>query len=950
MPGTPDIAVVVTTHREGRALVPTLRALAACIAEARSAGLSVEVVITRDNADDVTRRVIDDTVRAGALAEAESVALLDLAAGDLSLSRNAGVVATSAPVVGVLDADNLPSANWLHVAHRTLSSYDRPVIVHPPRLVRFGAADEIRHQTPSGGPDFRPGHLIWFNVWDAFSITHRQVLVDHPYPVTPPGSGFGPEDWAWNCATIAAGIEHVVAPETALFYLVKEHGSLAAAHGGSLPPSLDLLHSRDVAIGELAEIEVVRREIDARHAPRLRASLLGRIAGRVWRIGGRLQRRVVRARRPVGTAPASLELLSDATLRQQWAAARALQPRLPEPTDAHLRSLPVWESQRRTMFLNDREAYWSGVRRLSEQADLLLVVGGVRAAELASAHVEARRARDPEAVIDVVVTDGDAALVAVALPGSVTVVDLTEPRLDHVWAVRVLALWITQLRPATVHVVDAIVGLDVLEEHAHAIVDGSTTRATVSSPVAPALRAAVMERSRDYFDRLAVVLTDDVALVEELESGHGVARGTFALPDELGAGSCLADVMADAEQAHPRIAHRFGRWRWFADEATQSVLRGGGRPVLLHTGSNGHSNFGDILQNTNMLSYWQRRGDHPVVLFMPAYAAMPAGRADRLRAWFGTDFIVYVAAPGHPVDLDAVPAEFTPPGTQGLVHVIGGGYLNRRWGQHHFDTIDAMGTVFDTAQVLFTGLQIDESAVDEFRRLQSSHDVVAIGTRDAASRALVAEHLPGSELDTFDDLTEYLVEWAGSAPTNRRDPGDGRRRVAIHLNTSDYAGGAVAVERWRQVLEAVAATAPDEVYLVSAFSDTRLEVVDTWRSVAALAEDFPFAEVRVIDLAGAALRSQPGRGLPAELEPLVGVDYALCSSYHTALLMTLLGVPTHLVAADPYFDAKAAIFGQSSFEEFIADPSTARPDLRNRLGVREAWLARLDGFHPGGSL
>ncbi|MDF1704974.1 MAG: glycosyltransferase [Aeromicrobium sp.] len=952
MPGTPDIAVIVTTHREGRALVPTLRALAACLVEAGDAGLTVEVVITRDNADDVTRRVVDDTVRAGVLDSATSVRVLDLAAGDLSVSRNAGVSAVSAAVIGVLDADNLPSANWLHVAYRTLSSHDRPVVVHPPRLVRFGSVDEIRRQTSSMHPDFRPGHLVWFNVWDAFSLTHREVLVDHPYPVTRPGSGFGPEDWAWNCVTIAAGIEHVLAPDTTLFYRVKDNG-LAAAHGSSLPPSIGLLHSPDVAESELDEIGAVRRELGPHgspvRAPWLRASPVGRVARLAARMVRGVRRRVDR-HPAVTVAPENRVLLNDETLRQQWAAARVLQPRLPEPTDAHLCAIPVWESQRRAMFLNDREAYWAGVHRLSDRPDLLLVVGGARAPELAAMHVAARRGRDPEAVVDVVVTDGDAGLVSAALPESVTVVDLTTPRLDHVWAVRVLALWATQLRPAVVHVVDSIVGLDLLEVHAVAIGHASRSRATVSAPVTSTLRAAIIDRSRDYFDRFDVLLTDAADLAEELQSGHGVARGTFAVPGGLGYDDTLADVIADAEQPHPRTAHRFGRWRWFADEATQAVLRGGVPPVLLHTGSNGHSNFGDILQNTNMLAYWQRRGDHPVVLFMPAYAAMPAGRDELLRGWFGIDAIVYLAAPGHPVDLDAVPAEFTPSRTDGLVHVIGGGYLNRRWGGHHFDTIDAMGTLFDTSQVLFTGLQIDESAIAGFSRLRESHDVVAVGTRDAASWALVAEHMPGAELDTFDDLTEYLADWARSAPAAGAGSEDASTRVAIHMNTSDYAGGAMAVDRWRHVLATVAATSPDEVYLISAFSDARSEVVDTWRSVAALAEDFPFAEVHVIDLAGAALRSQPGDGLPAELEPLTGVDYALCSSYHTALLMTLLGVPTHLVAADPYFDAKAVIFGQRSFEEFMADPTSSRPDLGDRLRVRREWLKRLDGFGPGRSL
>ena len=106
----------------------------------------------------------------------------------------------------------------------------------------------------SQAPGFRPGTLLWFNLWDAFAIAHREIFHRFPYRELSPGSGFGPEDWTWNCETIAGGVPHLVVPGTALFYRKKPEGSLATAHDNSLLPRNALLTSKDVARAEIAAL------------------------------------------------------------------------------------------------------------------------------------------------------------------------------------------------------------------------------------------------------------------------------------------------------------------------------------------------------------------------------------------------------------------------------------------------------------------------------------------------------------------------------------------------------------------------------------------------------------------------------------------------------------------------------------------------------------------------
>ncbi|BDZ38783.1 hypothetical protein [Microbacterium suwonense] len=164
------------------------------------------------------------------------------------------------------------------------------------------------------------------------------------------------------------------------------------------------------------------------------------------------------------------------------------------------------------------------------------------------------------------------------------------------------------------------------------------------------------------------------------------------------------------------------------------------------------------------------------------------------------------------------------------------------------------------------------------------------------------------------------------------------------MNTSDYAGGADALAVWRDALAGVAALRPAEVILLHAYDDSRPEVRDTLGTVEALAEHFPFATVTLIDTARVALDCEIGAGLPAALRTLQGVDFGLSSSYHTALMMTFLGVPAYLMGANAYFGQKAKLFDLPPLEEFLQDPSRFALDITDHLATRRSWIARLDAM------
>ncbi len=1103
-------------------MVPTMRGLERAIAHAASAGVSTHVMVVRDRADRETVDEVDRLVGFGTVGSAVEVTVLDVDHGDLGLARNAGIAATTAPLVCVLDADNLPSANWLLQAAHALQGAAEPSIVHPQRLVTFGDRLDVCPYEPSDAAGFRPGVLGWFNPWDAFCMAHRAVFEAHPYRELRPGSGFGPEDWAWNCDTVGAGIPHLVVAETTLYYHAKGHGSLAAAHRGSLLPRNAVASDQDVARDELAFLSAP----DAPEDPAPRSSAARRAAGRVVR-AGRAAAGELLARGRGDEAPPAPDIpwpFRDDTpeMVDDWWEAQRLQTLLHAPVPDNLARYQVWGDAWDSINVPDRRAFWTLIATLPQDLDMLFIAPWVMtggADTVLLEHVRAVRRLRPDAAIGLVTTEPVTSNRLADVPDGVTVVDLGAFALWPEFAAAVLAKACVQLRPQTIHIVNSVAGWDMVERFGAAVGAHSTLFAStfvVDVLADGATWSFLHNRSRDTLGRFARILTDNHAFVDRVVEEQGVPRELFAVslvaPGDLitrperpspgplrllwvgrfdrqkrldrladvcealvndgqdvevtvigeplidrgdewrvhldrvlsaggrrgaayvgglaqarieqydallmtsdweGVPSVLLEALAaglpvvaptvgdigtvlssdtgypvdpeggvaayveairelgaddvqareragraralvDAEHSRDALDRRLARLtgylprrggdrlpplRFWATPDTARALEEQGADVLVYTGSAGFSNFGDVLQNKNVLAYWDGREGRTTTLLMPLHAAHPGGRAERLAQWYPADRIVFFSE-------DAVLArgaglvEVDPPSDGSLVHVVGGGYLNGLWGHLHFPVIDAVAT-WAQAPVLFSGLQVDRAAMPGFERIARHHRIVCLGLRDHASFDLARDALPDLPVTfTFDDLTEVLQDWARAAVDRPRAPGP--MRVAIHMNTSDYAGGDGALDHWRGVLATVHEAHPGaELLVLHAYADGRTQVRDALDTVCALAEDMPFSSFGVVDIAKASLEYRSGDGLPPALEPLLDVDMVLSSSYHTALLGAFLRKPAYLMGVSSYFQQKAQLFRLPALAEFLDRPQDSILDIPEEVEARSAWLRQL---------
>jgi len=234
----PDITLIATFHNEGRLAYTTLKSLERCRANAELHGLFVEAIYICDNVDETTFKFIKEFARNTDNEKIERVRF-----GDLSCSRNRGISIARGRYIAICDGDDLYSENWLAASYFFCESSSTQMLVHPAITISFGALQGYTHTIDQLSNQFDADNLLMTNFWCSCVFGLKQHFIAYPYrQMRSDGksSGFGYEDWHWNCETVAAGLIHRPTPETALFYRRKAGSSLNALQqqeNATIPPT-----------------------------------------------------------------------------------------------------------------------------------------------------------------------------------------------------------------------------------------------------------------------------------------------------------------------------------------------------------------------------------------------------------------------------------------------------------------------------------------------------------------------------------------------------------------------------------------------------------------------------------------------------------------------------------------------------------------------------------------
>lgn len=220
-----DVSLLITFHSEGILAHSTLNSIERCRQFAEAAGITTEYVWVLDRCDEETKRVLFDHP-----AFRGNTTVVEVSYGDPGASRNSGIDNSHGSAIAILDGDDYYSTNWLERAWHYLREFGPNAILHPEFVVNFGAHSAYCWHVDQTGKYYERDALLVGNLWSSWTFAHRSVYERCPYVTTRPlETGFGYEDWHWNCETIAAGYQHRLAWGTVAFYRRKKQRSVVNA-------------------------------------------------------------------------------------------------------------------------------------------------------------------------------------------------------------------------------------------------------------------------------------------------------------------------------------------------------------------------------------------------------------------------------------------------------------------------------------------------------------------------------------------------------------------------------------------------------------------------------------------------------------------------------------------------------------------------------------------------
>ncbi len=218
-----NVSLLVTFHSEGVLAHSTLNSLARCRQYAEKHGITTRYMWVFDCATEETKQV------ALRHTEATYADWIEVEHRDLGRSRNSGILACNSDAIAILDGDDYYSTNWIERAWFYLREYGDNAILHPEFIINFGAHHAYGWQMDQTGQYFNKNGLLVGNYWTSWTFAHHSVYRKCPYSETKAlQTGFGFEDWHWNCETIAKGHEHRLAWGSIGFYRRKKVSLVSA--------------------------------------------------------------------------------------------------------------------------------------------------------------------------------------------------------------------------------------------------------------------------------------------------------------------------------------------------------------------------------------------------------------------------------------------------------------------------------------------------------------------------------------------------------------------------------------------------------------------------------------------------------------------------------------------------------------------------------------------------
>jgi hypothetical protein len=383
---------------------------------------------------------------------------------------------------------------------------------------------------------------------------------------------------------------------------------------------------------------------------------------------------------------------------------------------------------------------------------------------------------------------------------------------------------------------------------------------------------------------------------------------------------------------------------FYASESTVAFLNSSQTRVYLYGSGEGYSNFGDTIQLKGTVEFYRNNTAMTPIVVLALSSVNDERHARDLAKWYGVDHVMFTSTEALDAKLVGLEA-MTSISTGGYLHLYGGGYLNGIWGKARLDFVEFFLKVFLIEKYLISGVQIDGEIIPQLNRVFEIKQPELFGVRDRPSQELAETSIAREATRfSFDDVAEPFTQWRSFLQKKKVAPLGTRGEFGLHFNfTGEYTGGRQQFEQTQIVLDSVIEKYPESrLALLHAYDDKRFIVRDSLAGLKEFESYFPFDEFRVVNTAKMSMDMDLHHGTFPGSAQTFALDFAIVSSYHTALLLHFLGVPAFLFSLNDYYRQKVAIFDlPADVSDFIADPRAFVRDFTPELSARDEWIAEL---------
>lgn len=456
---------------------PTIRSLARCIDHAKEHDLTTELIVVLDRSDKQTKTYVRKSLPQ--LVKNADIVTRIADYGDLGLSRNCGIDATSGQIIGVLDADDLFTENLITNCVKAIME-NKQIIAHPEYVVSFGDWSEVWHLRSSSSPEFIKASVVENNPWSSLSFAHKSIREKYRYKPTHITTGFGPEDWQWNIDTLGDGVNHLVVGKTAYFYRRKNVGSLGTAYKTNRPllSKTQILRDQSMVIAEGSNTKenYPQNKTIAQYLsiiPRWFFAKLGILISPLLAHTRRthlFEHHLRLAFKELfSTAPPVPEIRLTITLPDwlinEWQALHMYEHKI-FPDTQLLKNIGEHNPQP-TMFT---QVYWSLIKEINLNSEYIFLVPRVTvggADLVATNYINAILHIRPNAKVTVIVTEKMSSEWETRLPRGVKFITLNDDfhSLTPDQQTRIIGIVLLQIEPSVIHLVNSVLGFRLFTEY-----------------------------------------------------------------------------------------------------------------------------------------------------------------------------------------------------------------------------------------------------------------------------------------------------------------------------------------------------------------------------------------------------------------------------------------------------------------------------------------------------